>query len=72
MLEALKLQYFAKSAYFVIIRIAQMFLTDLDLFLHQAPGVAVTGNITHGEVDAFFDDQLITTDIHHMNPVVIF
>ena len=66
------LQYFAEPVDFVIVGLAQMLLTNPDLLTHQALGVAVAGNIAHGEINAFFDDEFIPADIHHIDLVFVF
>jgi hypothetical protein len=65
-----RLKYLTQPVDLVIIGLAHIFTTVLDLLFHEQAGVIVAGDIADGKIDALFDDQLVAADIRHVSLVL--
>ena len=65
-----KLKDFAQPVDLVMVGLAHIFPTFLDLLFHEQAGIIVAGNIADGKIDALFDDQLVAADIRHVSLVL--
>ena len=60
-----ELEDLAKLVDLVVVGFAHEVVFLPELVPHQFPGMGVAGEIAHGEIYTFFDDELVITDVHH-------
>jgi hypothetical protein len=65
-------EYFAETVDLVVVGPVHELVLLFELLFHEHPRVAVTGNIANGQVNPFFDDELVVADVGHHYPVPFF